>query len=72
MASMEKIASAFEKADFAFTVVSVVIGVISLVGIYLNYRHTTRLHDEIAEVKALCKEATGNEGRVVEKISRYM
>jgi hypothetical protein len=52
---MASLVSTFEKADFAFTVISVAIAIVSLIGVYANYRHTTRLHHEVAEVKALCE-----------------
>jgi hypothetical protein len=59
MSSFDKALSVFEKADFAFTVISVAIAIVSLVGVYLNYRHTSRLHEEVAEVKALCEGRVG-------------
>jgi hypothetical protein len=49
MTSWEKSISVFEKADFAFTVVSVALGIASLVGVYMNYRHTKQIFNHLEQ-----------------------
>jgi hypothetical protein len=67
MTSFEKTVTIFEKADFAFTVLSVALGIASLVGVYMNYRHTKQIFNHLEKE---CQAILVEETRRVEKISR--
>ncbi len=67
MTSLEKSINLFEKADFAFTVISVALGIASLVGVYMNYRHTKQIFNHLEQQCGVLL----NEKKAVEKALSY-